>query len=91
MKEPKNKRQVRKFLGGINFYRKMWKSRSHLLAPLADLTGNVPFKWGDKHQQAFDATKAALSKETMLYYLNYNAPFLIFPDALDKQLGGHAT
>ena len=26
MKPPKNKRQVRRFIGGVNFYRKMWKN-----------------------------------------------------------------
>ena len=43
MKESKNKRQVRQFLGGINFCRKMWRNRSHVLALLAVLTGNATF------------------------------------------------
>ena len=49
IKEPKNKLQVRKFLGGVNFCRKMWKHRSYTIAPLTDLAVNEPFKWKDVH------------------------------------------
>ena len=34
MKEPKNKKQVRRFLGGTNFYHKMWRNINHALVPL---------------------------------------------------------
>ena len=34
VKPPKTKRQLRHFLGMINFYQDMWRRRSHLLAPL---------------------------------------------------------
>jgi len=44
IKRPKNKKQIRQFLGSINFYQKMWECRSHLLALLTKLTGDVPFK-----------------------------------------------
>ena len=44
MKPPKNKKQVRQFLGGVNFYRKTWEHQSHLLTPLSDLTKDVPFE-----------------------------------------------
>ena len=69
----------------------MQKEKSHILALLTDLTENVPFQWEEKHQQVFDIIKATLAKKTMLYYPNYNLPFLIFPNASDKQLGGHVT
>ena len=65
MKEPKNKRQVRRFLGGMNFCRKMWRNRSHALAPLIALAGNASFMWNETHQKAFDGMKAIASKENM--------------------------
>ena len=34
---PKNKKQLRHVLGMINYYHDMWKQRSHILAPLAEL------------------------------------------------------
>ena len=54
MKEPKNKCQVRKFLGGINFRRKIYSRRSRTMAPLPALTGNIPFTWTNECQKAFD-------------------------------------
>ena len=45
MKESKNKRQVRRFVGGVIFCRKMWRNRSYVLAPLTALTGNATFMW----------------------------------------------
>ena len=91
MKEPKTKRQVRRFLGGIHFYRKMWRNRSHALVPLTALTGNMNFQWNEKHQKAFEETKAIMSKETMLCYPNCELPFLMFPDASDMQLGADVS
>ena len=35
---PKTRKQLRQFIGMINFYRDMWKKRSGLLAPLTALT-----------------------------------------------------
>ena len=89
MKAPKNKRQVRKFLGGINFYCKLWRRRSHALSPLTDLTGNAPFVWSEECQKALDTMKAAMAKVATLCYPNHALPFLMFPDASEKQLGAH--
>jgi hypothetical protein len=43
---PKTKRQLRNFLGKINYYRDMWQKRSHMLAPLTGLVSPpVKYKW----------------------------------------------
>ena len=55
---PKNKKQLRRFLGMINYYRDMWKRRSHILAPLAELAGkSTPFKWTETAQKSFEEAK----------------------------------
>ena len=38
MTPTKNKKQVRMFIGMINYYMDMWSRRSHLLHPLTSLT-----------------------------------------------------
>jgi hypothetical protein len=40
MTAPTNKKQLRRFLGMVNFYQDMWRQRSHILAPLTKLTSN---------------------------------------------------
>ena len=98
---PKNVRELRKFLGIVQYYRDMWYRRSHLLAPLTTLVGECghsktskalgkkkkPWRWDIEHQQAFDGIKNIVARETMLSYPDYSEVFEIHTDASDKQLG----
>ena len=89
IKPPKTKRQLRRFLGMINYYRDMWKRRSHILAPLSALISKtVKYKWTEKEQRAFEEAKRMLQKETMLAYPKFGETFHIYADASDTQLGG---
>jgi hypothetical protein len=88
IKAPQTRKQLRGFVGVINFYRDMWKERSGLLAPLTALTSNkIPFKWTDEHQLAFAAIKRVIRRETLLAYPDFNAPFHIHTDASKTQIG----
>jgi hypothetical protein len=58
---PMTKRQLRHFLGMINYYHDMWKCRSHYSAPLTKLISkNAKFVWGAEQQQAFDRIKKVI-------------------------------
>jgi hypothetical protein len=46
----------------------MWPCRSHILAPLTELTGKKAFVWEDKHQQAFEQIKALIATDALLAY-----------------------
>ena len=49
---PKTNRQLRHFLGMVNFYCDMWRRRSHLLAPLTELVGKeAKFEWGKDNRK----------------------------------------
>ena len=85
---PKNRKELRRFIGLVNYYRDMWVRRSHVLAPLASLTSkSTKWKWEAQHDKAFQQMKKIISKETLLAYPDFNDEFVIHTDASDTQLG----
>ncbi len=102
---PNNVKELRHFLGMIQYYWDVWARRSEMLAPLTDLVGECGqtkttkrnktkkqlWRWDPIHQQAFDNVKAAIEKETVLAYPDISKPFEIFTDASSKQLGAVIT
>ena len=85
---PKTRKQLRQFIGMINFYRDMWQKRSELLAPLTALIPKkCQYDWKDEHQKCFDIIKRVIGRELLLAYPDFNAPFEIHTDALKLQIG----
>ena len=59
---PTTKRQLKRFLGMINYYHDMWRHRSHILALLTAMcSAKAKFVLGDKAQKAFKDIKAIIS------------------------------
>jgi hypothetical protein len=71
----------------VNFYRDMFRPRSHLLAPLTSQSGYRTLKGTAECQSACDQVKALLAQETLLQYPDHNKPFSIYTDASDYQMG----
>jgi hypothetical protein len=102
---PNNVKELRHFLGMVEYYWDMWVRRSKMLAPLTDLVGECgetkttrmnktkkkPWRWDPIHQQAFDNVKAAIAKETVLAYPDFSKPFEMYTDASSMQLGAAIT
>ena len=105
IKEPSNVKQLRTFLGMVQYYRDITEKRSHLLAPLSDLVGECgitkdtrkkkkklrSWHWDKIHQDCFDAIKRQMAKDVLLAYPDYSETFEIFTDASTRQLGGVIT
>jgi len=90
--EPKTRKELRSFIGVVNYHRDMWVRRSHVLAPLAALTSKTTeWKREPQHQKAFAMAKRIIAKETLLAYPNFNKPFQIYTDASHYQLGAVAS
>ena len=86
---PKNRKQLKHFLGMINYYRDMWPKRSHVLAPLSALASpKAKWEWAQKEQLAFEEAKQMIQREAMLAYPDFSKKFHIYADASDTQLGG---
>ncbi len=102
---PNNVKELKHFLGMVQYYRDMGARRSKMLAPLTDLVGECretkttrknktkkqPWRWDPIHQQAFDNVKAAIAKETVLAYLDFSKPFEMYMDTSSTQLGAVIT
>ena len=87
MSGPSNRKQVRSFLGAVNFYKSMWLRHTHVLAPLTRLTGQVSFNQDPTCQQAFDEMKEVLVTHCQNMYGDLNKSFTIVCAASDYQLG----
>jgi hypothetical protein len=60
---PKTRKELRHFIGIVNYYRDMWFRRSERLPPLTSLTSSkVKFEWLPTHQQAFDKIKKSMKQ-----------------------------
>ncbi len=105
IKPPTGVRQLKHFLGLVQYYRDLWARWSKMLAPLTSLVGvsdqtktskakgtkKVPWHWDEVHQRAFYHVKATIAKDVVLAYLDYSKVFEIYTDASSKQLGAVIT
>jgi hypothetical protein len=105
IKPPTGVKQLRHFLGMVQYYRDLWARRSDMLALLTSLVGEcgqtkttkakgtkkVPWHWDEVHQRAFDHVKATIAKDVVAAYPDYSKVFQIYTDASSKQLGAVIT
>jgi hypothetical protein len=102
---PQNVKELRHFLGMVQYYRDLWARRINMLAPLTSLVGEcgqtkvsrakgtkkAPWHWDEVHQRALKDVKATIAREVVLAYPDYSKVFEIYTDALSKQLGAVIT
>ena len=87
IKPPTTRKELRQFIGIVNYYRDMWFHRSDLLAPLTELTSNkTKFQWLPQHATAFENIKKVIGSEVLLAYPDLTKPFHLYTDASDLQL-----
>jgi transposase InsO family protein len=85
---PKTKKQLRRFIGLVNYYRFMFQKRSHIMVPLTELVSkNVPFRWTARQQAAFEEMKRTISRKVLLSFPDYSKRFEMYIDASDRQIG----
>jgi hypothetical protein len=86
MDRPKTQKELRKFIGMVNYYQHMWPiSRAHILKPLSDKAGlkkGAKLEWTNEIQAAFDKMKLLLAADALAAYPDHNKPFHIDTDAI---------
>ncbi|MGH7974341.1 MAG: reverse transcriptase family protein, partial [bacterium] len=69
LQTPQNRKEIRHFVGLVNYYKQMWPKRAHILSPLTALTSNkTPFTWAEEHTKAFNDMKALVSQDVLLRF-----------------------
>ena len=87
--QPKSVRELRRFIGFVQYYRDMFRRRSDVLHPLTAATSkSIPkFTWTPLMDKSFNDIKRIISQNVLLAYPDFNKPFEIYTDASDFQLG----
>lgn len=89
---PTDVRQLRRFLGMLNFYRRFLPNAAQVQAPLhALLTGAVknsqPITLSGEALAAFEASKRGLSKAALLAHPDCDSQLALVTDASDQAIG----
>ncbi len=87
---PSDLKQLQRFLGLINFYRRFLPGIADTLQPLTDLLRGNPktLVWSESAAAAFGAAKAALAAATSLVHPLPGAVISLTTDAFDTHIGG---
>lgn len=85
---PTNRKQVQRFLGFANFYRKFIRNFSTIAAPLHALTSpKVPFQWSPQANSAFQRLKRRFTSAPVLVLPDLSRQFVVEVDASDVGVG----
>ena len=90
--QPKTMKQLRRFLGMINFYRRFIPACAETLHPLNQLLSPAKHSkksvlWSPEAEEAFSAIKAKLSNSTLLSFPSSNAETALFADSSQTGCG----
>lgn len=83
---PKTVRQLQRFLGNVNYYRKFIPDLSSIIEPLNRLTDkSSKWKWSDECKEAFAKCKSLLTSNLVLDLprVSSSSPFIVYSDASD--------
>lgn len=85
MKTPSNHKELQLLLGKINYYGRLFRNRSKILASLYDCNNSENFVWNEKCQKAFNQAKIELKR----VIINYDPTLLLILtcDASPQGLG----
>ena len=85
---PRNRTELRSFLGLASYYRRFIKGFAKIALPLTEKTSeSVAFEWTEEMDEAFQELKEALCVAPVLTYPDYEKPFVVSTDASSKALG----
>lgn len=86
---PKDKHEMKSFLGLCSYYRRFIKNYAQIAKPLTQLTENgKDFHWDENCQQAFEELRKKLCSSPILAFPDPEKEFIVDTDASDVAIGG---
>ena len=86
-------KQLKSFLGIVNYFRDFVRNASTIVKPLhgliADYHKAQKIKWSSEAILAFNIVKTEISKCTTMHFLNDSDPIYLHTDASDYGIGGY--
>ena len=88
-KRPETKKEVRRFLGTVGFYRDFIRNFADISTPLRNLTKDTTtFLWDEDCEKAFQELKGLLTEYPVLAFPITNKEFIVEVDASETAVGG---
>ncbi|GKV46142.1 hypothetical protein SLEP1_g53149 [Rubroshorea leprosula] len=88
MLPPKNQKEVRSFLGRINYIARVIANLTTICEPISKLLRkDSPHTWNDQCQQAFDKIKEYLKNPPILVPPTDKRPFILYITVLEESMG----
>ncbi|XP_061707861.1 uncharacterized protein K02A2.6-like [Cydia pomonella] len=85
---PTNIKELKSFLGLVNYYRNFVENASSILCPLHELLrAGARWEWTPRHEAAFERMKGELASERVLAHFDPSARLLLSVDAGPAGLG----
>ncbi|XP_073520088.1 uncharacterized protein [Phyllobates terribilis] len=85
---PNTLKEVQRFIGFANFYRRFIKNFSEIVSPITQLTRKkTPLVWSPQAQTAFDRLKSKFTSAPILIHPDPDRAFIVEVDALDCAIG----
>ena len=92
--QPRTVRQVKRFIGMVNFFRKFIKNASEIMQPLHGVANGKKLEWTENCSQAFELLKLKLTEPPILGYPDFSKlanEFILTTDASNVAAGATLT
>lgn len=89
---PKTIKELQRFLGLLNYYRRNVKHAAHIQAPLNEMlkgnkNKNIQLEWTEEQREVFEACKKQLADAALLAHPDPYAQLVLFTDASNTAIG----
>lgn len=87
---PKNLKELQRFLGMINYYRRFIKNfaaRTYNMRKMLKKGAWKENRWGEEEQKEFEEMKKVLTEAPIMAYPDFSLPFILETDASAKGIG----